>query len=75
MKDSLIRGEVPRGDRIPRPGDEAQVEMQIVEGKQPQSEDFPRPEQVAEVGAGKSGDMRVGRFAQRPRVLGVDRGS
>ncbi len=46
--------------------------MQIVEGKQPQTEDFTRPEKVPQVGPGKSGDVRMGAFANRPRVLGVD---
>ena len=46
--------------------------MQIVEGKQPQSEHFPGAEQVANVGSGESSDMRVGGFAERAGVLGVD---
>jgi hypothetical protein len=47
-------------DGVPRAGDETHVEMQIVEGKQPQSEHFTGAKQVANVGSGESGDMRVG---------------
>jgi hypothetical protein len=46
-------------DGVSRVGDETHVEMQIVEGKQPQSEHFTSTEQVANVGSGKSCDVRV----------------
>ena len=58
---SLNAGKFPASMASPRAADEAEVEMQIVEGKQPQSEDFPGPEEVADVGAGEAGDVRVAR--------------
>ena len=47
------------GDGIACISNEAEEEMQIMERKQPQSENFAGAEQVAEVGAGKSGDVGV----------------
>ncbi|MEY4246313.1 MAG: hypothetical protein RLZZ245_3898 [Verrucomicrobiota bacterium] len=46
--------------------------MQIVEGKQPQTEDFASTEEVADVSPRKSGHVRMGTFAERLWVLGVN---
>ena len=67
----LVGIESSRRDGLSGPRDEAQVEMQIVEGKQPQTEDFTGFEEVSEVGSGESGHMGMAGLANWGRILGM----